>query len=414
MPKIRVLLLAVFALSACEIHEGSFDGSLFDGSWGDEDGGVDEDDAGKAPPKDAGKADSGPPKDMDAMVQPPTDLKPSDVPAVIARGRCKALETCMGKSLLRDAYEGNDCVDYVTKQQADRHLHWLAQSVSAGRVTFRPDQLDECERDIAALGCMVASRPLPASCETAIEGKAAVDQDCAIDQDCKDSAYCDKGSMESCPGTCAQLQTRGLPCQNSSQCASGLVCENKSCTEPKSEGDSCDVRMGGGACPPGLVCQGKTGSLTCQSVQTLYVGKRDEACDAVGKLCEFGLVCESQSSSTTTGVCKPLVEKGAQCRRAEPNQCPVDQYCKNADVNSKARVDPGVSGVCWDRPKTGETCTDAIGCAPGSRCLGDTALTCRALKSGGGMCEFNAECYSGVCDPDAKLCVISTLDCSKP
>jgi hypothetical protein len=407
MAKIRVLLLGVFILSACEIREGSFDGSFFDdGSIFDEDAGADEDDAGKAPPKDAGKADAGPVKD--ASVEP--DLKPSDVPAVIARGRCKALEACMGKSLLRDAYEGNDCVSYVTQQLADRHLHWLAKSISAGRVTFRPGSLDECERDIAALGCNVTSRPLPASCETAIEGKFAVDQDCWIDQDCKDTAYCDKGAQETCPGTCAALQANGLPCSSSSQCQSGLVCESGACREPMIEGESCDMRMAGGACPPGLVCQGRTGSLTCQSVQTLYVGKLDAACDVFGKLCESGLVCESQSASSTAGICKPISEKGAQCRAAEPSQCPPDQYCKSANVNSKERVDPGVSGVCWDRPKAGEACSSTVDCAPGSRCLGDP-LTCHALKSAGGACNFNGECYGGSCESD--IGIITTIDCSR-
>jgi hypothetical protein len=412
MPKIRVLLLPVLLLCACEIHEGrfDFDGSLFDDASisGDEDGGTDDDDAGKAPAKDAGKQDAGNTKD--ASVEPtPPDLKPSDVPAVLARGRCKALEACMGKSLLRDAYEGNDCVSYVTQQLSDRHLHWLAQSVSAGHVTFRPDRLDECERDIAALGCAVTSRPLPDSCETAIEGKAAVDDECWIDQDCKGTAYCDKGTQETCPGHCATLQTRGLPCSSSSQCASGLVCEGDSCVEPKVEGDSCDARMAGGACPPGLVCQGRAGSLTCQSVQTLYVGKLDEACDALGKLCESGLVCESQSSANTAGLCKPISDKGGQCRASEPSQCPTDQYCKKTDINTKDRVGPGVSGVCWDRPKTGEACSYAA-CAPGSRCLG-TPETCRALKGAGGACTSSGECYGGQCE--SNICIVTTIDCSK-
>src|SRR5262245_38350500 len=64
MSKLRVLLVAVFLSSACEISEGNFDGSFFeDGTFGeDEDAGADEEDAGKAPPKDAGKADAGPSK----------------------------------------------------------------------------------------------------------------------------------------------------------------------------------------------------------------------------------------------------------------------------------------------------------------------------------------------------------------
>lgn len=410
MQKICVVLLLALMLCACEIEEGNFDGSFWDdASTGDhEDAGTDEDDAGKPardsgmPAKDAGMQDAA--TQQDASTEPA--LQPSDVPAVLARGRCKALETCMGKSLLRDAYEGNDCVGYVTKQLADRHLHWLPKSVDAGRVTFRADRLDDCERDLAALGCEVANRPLPDSCESAVEGKAAVDEDCTIDQDCKGAAFCDKGMLETCPGKCVAPQANGLPCTSSAQCASGLVCDAGMCAAPASEGDSCDARMGSGQCPPGLVCQGKSGSLTCQSVQTLYVGKLNEACDALGKLCEFGLVCESASSADTSGVCKPIADRGAQCRAAEPSQCPVDQYCKSADVTSMQRVAPGVSGVCWDRPKDQESCQYAS-CAPGARCINNV---CRNLKTAGGNCAQNAECYSGDCESNF-VCVVNTIDC---
>ncbi|HKU43251.1 MAG TPA: Dickkopf N-terminal cysteine-rich domain-containing protein [Polyangiales bacterium] len=400
------MLLALVS-SACEIEEGNFDGSFFeDGSIGeDEDAGADEDDAGKP------TRDSGTPTKMDAAVDkdagPTSDLKPSDVPAVLARGRCKALESCMGKSLLRDAYEGNDCVTFVTRQLQDRHLHWLDRSIAAGHVTFRPDRLDDCEKDLAALGCDVASRPLPDSCEAAVEGKADVNQDCWIDQDCKGTGYCDKGDPESCPGKCKALQAKGSSCSASAQCASGLVCNSGMCGEPLSEGDSCATRMGSGACPPGLVCQGKSGSLVCQSVKTLYVGKLNESCDALGKLCESGLVCESASSGDTSGVCKPLADKGGQCRRAEPNQCPPDQYCKSADFGSMERVEPGVSGVCWDRPRDQESCATAgVGCVPGARCINDL---CRSLKSAGQTCGQNAECYGGSCE--SFICVITTIEC---
>jgi len=410
------LLVIVIAATACTIEEGDFDASFdFDanvhrdsGDDTDDGGASDADDAGSASDAATSKPDAstGPNGGPDAAMEPST-LTPADVAKVIARGRCKALETCMGPQLLVDAYEGNDCTDFVTKQLADRHLHWLAESVEKGRVTFRPEALADCERDIAALSCDVANRPLPPSCERAVEGRAAVDGSCTIDQDCAGDAFCDKGMQETCPGQCAALQPSGLPCRSSSQCASGLVCDGGQCGTPLVEGDDCSERMNTASCPPGLVCQGRGSSLACRSVQTLYVGKLNEPCDALDKLCEYGLVCRSTSSTTSAGLCVPRVKTNEKCRAAEPNQCPADQYCKDADTNSTDRVPPGSDGICSARPQIGQPCPQTR-CASGSRCLGEPPV-CQALKQAGGQCSSSAECYGGLCEQD--VCLVTTLHC---
>ncbi len=409
MTKLRflVLLATVFACS-CEFEEGNFDGSLFDDARiPDEDDAGDDDDAGRGP-RDSGTRDSGTDSGPTDSGPSPSTLKPTDVPAVIARGRCKALETCMGKSLLLDGNQLNDCVEFSTKQLADRHLHWLPQSVDANRVTFRPEELDECERDIALLECDVQLRPLPASCERAVEGKAQEDGDCTIDQDCAGDLWCDKGEQETCPGRCARLQTAGLPCDSSAQCAAGLRCDaNRVCNAPPAEGDECGDRMNPIECPAGLICQGTSGDLTCRNVETVYVSKLDEPCDALGQLCELGLVCQSTSNTSSAGVCKRTVGQGETCRRSEPNQCPVNQFCKANSGDGQAA--PGAEGVCANRPTDGQSCA-SIGCAPGHWCVGGT--TCKALKSAGGSCTDNAECYGRVCDADVDVCLITTIMCN--
>jgi hypothetical protein len=430
-----ILSACTLALSACTIEEGNFDwdGSLFDDAGNkrdasDSDSG-DDDDAGVMV-KDAGK-DAG--KDASTMLDAtmPADtgaadagrpLTTSDVAAVLARGRCGALEACLGKSLLLASYDGNDCVDFTTRQQADRHLHWLADSVTAGRVTFRPDELAQCEKDLVKLGCDVASKRLPASCEQAVQGNRNLDADCSIDQDCKDNAYCFKGTLETCPGTCSALQTSGLPCAASQECADGLVCRGGSCNDPLAEGDTCSRRKGND-CPPGLVCQGKDGMLTCQSLETLYVGKAGDACDLYGKLCENGLVCQSQTSANTMGKCAPLADKNGTCRLAEPAQCPNTQYCKDSNANTTARATPGKDGVCADLPTEAHACigistqsgqppcpVGSVCCAPGTVCVDEASTPmCHALKMAGSACSTNAECYGGLCQGD--VCAITTIEC---
>jgi len=429
-------LLAAAAASACTIEEGNFDdfdSSFFQDDSGikkrdaaaesdsgdDEDGGVPAKDAGKDASQDASMMDASMPPDT-GVVDPNPMLMPSDVATVLAKGRCGALEACLGKSLLLASYDGNDCVDFTSRQQADRHLHWLASSVMAGRVTFRPAELAQCQTDLVKLGCDVFSKRLPASCEQAVQGNAAVDADCSIDQDCKGNAFCDKGTLETCPGRCADLQSSGLPCGASQECADGLVCRGGSCKTPLAEGDTCSRRKGTD-CPPGLVCQGSD-TLTCQSLQTLYSGKLGDSCDLYGKLCESGLVCQSQTTANTSGKCVAPAEKGGTCRVAEPSQCPNAQYCKDANANSSARATPGKDGVCADLPADMHACIGvsaqagqapcpigSVCCAPGSVCVDASTPMCHALKMAGNPCSTNAECYGGLCQGD--VCAITTIEC---
>jgi Dickkopf N-terminal cysteine-rich region len=424
MRKYFLLLIGVAFLSACEIEEGDFDGGFDwdsgrdggDGSASPEDD-AGTDDAGRdastardsgSEPTDAGHGDAGADGGGMMMVETPEALAKR-----LANGSCAALTSCMGPRLLMESLRGQDCVSYRTRLYQDRDLHWLPKSVEKGRVTFKPELLAQCEADLKALACEVQTRRVPQSCIDAANGDVEADGACAIDQECEGKAFCDKGSLETCPGSCAKLQTAGLPCRSTSQCADGLLCRGGMCEAPLIEGDECTTPFtaadaaGYGECPPGLVCQGTTGNLHCQSVATVFTAKLGQQCSASGTLCELGLVCQSQSSTSTMGVCAAPVAKGATCRRAIPGQCPSGQYCKDARANVTARAPAGTDGVCADMPTDGKACESAVGCQPGAVCLDDGM--CHALKGIAQQCSENRECYGGSCLAD--VCT-APLDCT--
>lgn len=389
------------------------DGSVTDLDAGPADAAVSSKDAGQ----DSGQKDAAVQIDaatIDAAVTEPDvpDNGPTVAMAamVLARGSCGALEACMGKSLLLDSLQGMDCVDYRTKVYEERDYHWLAKSVSLGRVSFRPDLLSKCETDLIARGCDVQARRLPDSCEEALAGKADIDESCATDQECQGNAYCDKGMQETCPGSCAALQVGGLPCTSSSQCADGLVCRAGTCSPPLAAGDTCTGHLKYGECPPGLVCQGTAGKLTCQTIASVYVGKAGAACDASGKLCEQGLVCKSQSASSTAGICDKPAATGGTCRPSVPGQCPSDQYCKDARAGVITRAPAGKDGVCSDLPLAGKTCDSGIGCKPGLVCS-SVDSTCHDRQRDGASCTESRDCYSGSCGSDGKCA--APLDCNR-
>lgn len=415
-------LCLVLAVAGCEVGDADWDGSFWDDSGRDAAKGSEddagEDDAGKdgSSKPDAALSDAG----RDAAVADAAVMDaggetaaPGEFAALLAAGSCAALTSCLGPRLLLDSLSGQDCVSYRTHVYEDRDLHWLPKAVDKGRVTFRPELVAKCMSDLAALGCEVQTRRLPQSCIDSADGDVAVDDACAVDQECKGGAYCDTGSLETCPGTCAALQTAGLPCRSTSQCVDGLICRSGVCEAPLLEGDDCSVpvtaAMGAGfrECPSGLVCQGKSSDLSCRSISTVFAAKSGQPCDATGTLCELGLVCRSQSAMNTTGICAPPSAKGGVCRPAFPSQCPIGQYCKDARANVSARAPAGTDGVCADLPADGKACDASTGCQPGNVCLDDD--TCHSLKTIAQSCTENRECYGGSCL--AETCN-TPLDCT--
>ena len=274
----------------------------------------------------------------------------------------------------------------------------MPAAIGAGRIAFDASELDACAEDITALGCDVRSHRWPASCELMLLGTVGLDDACELDQECAGDAFCAVDAT--CPGTCTALLAADAACANGDddQCQAGLVCAaaTSSCTVLGDNADDCGAGLP--ACAPGLVCFDGGSGAQCTGVAVLYFHALDESClpgdsacdpgvSACGdvELCEPGLVCESAASG---GVCRPATSaRGGNCKRAVPNQCPLEQVCDAAT--------PGETGKCVDRPSAGEPCIDrSPRCAPGHICVEGS---CLELVDNGEGCRFDEECLGGTC-----------------
>jgi hypothetical protein len=393
------LCALVIGSTACDgdvDFDHDFDGSLFDDAGQDagtprpDAGPVDSDDdagrdvGGGGSAANDGGADAGTSSTGDAGLPPG-----SQVPSQLARALCAALADCYHSTELRDdALGGQDCVALNEGAFGNSDLRDLPASIEAGLVEFDGDKMDDCTSEIRALGCKARASRLPASCKAALGGTVLIAGECTTNLDCRGEAFCDKGVLETCPGVCSPLQADGFPCRHDddNQCQDGLVCSGGTCRALRDVGQSCggDGQTG---CGPGLECAdlGLGDGDQCVSISALYTVKLGKDCDANDALCEPGLVCESVSG--TAGVCAKPVGKGASCKRALPNQCPVGQYCD--------AVNAGESGTCVDAPGDGQACrTRAPVCASGHVCVDNV---CRPRLDNGEDCIDDRQCYSGMC-----------------
>jgi hypothetical protein len=359
----------------------------------------DEDGGGAAADEDGGTAANPPP--ADAGSTPASGSAAAEFPSRLAQATCDALEACYGNAnLLADVLGGRDCVKLYTGELGASDLSYLSQSIAAGLIKLQASNIDTCLADVRALGCDVRASRLPASCKDALRGTVLVAGECTTNLDCQGDAFCDKGTQATCPGVCSALQAESFPCNNNddAQCQNGLVCFRGTCEALGTEGQQCGTDLP--RCKPGLTCFDQGKGLVCVTIDTVYSAKLGQKCnDAQGTLCQPGLVCESVSS--TSGKCADTVSAGASCKRAVPNQCPLDQYCD--------ATNPGESGSCVDRPGEGEACLSRTpACADGYACI-DKA--CSKIQDNGASCSQDAQCYGGTCS-DGKCA--GALMCAPP
>jgi hypothetical protein len=406
MQRTYVWLIGLCALAinaaACDgdVDFGGFDGSLFDDAGSDaatprhdasvddsdEDGGADVGEGGDASVATDGGGDAGASSTADAG---PSAKPGTLVPSQLAAALCAALADCYDSAELRDdALGGQDCMLLNEGAYANSDLAYLPASIEAGLVEFDAGAMDDCTRDIRALGCKARASRLPSSCKAALAGTVLIAGECTINLDCKGDAFCDKGELATCPGVCSPLQAEDFPCNHDDddQCQDGLVCSGGTCRALRAVGQSCG-EQGQTGCAPGLECAdlGLGDGEQCVDIAAIYTAKLGDDCDANDALCEPGLVCESVSG--TTGVCAKPVGRGASCKRALPNQCPVGQYCD--------AVNAGEAGTCVDAPGEGQACrTRAPACATGLLCIDDV---CRPRLDNGEDCIDDRQCFSGVC-----------------
>ena len=172
----------------------------------------------------------------------------------------------------------------------------------------------------------------------------------------------------------------GVPCANSSQCASGYcalgetglsgVCAVASYRSPKHGklGEPCV-----GSC-------GVPGSFECPDSLLPDSEGTSSYCYA-----EDGLFCTFDSSSLDTLTCQPYVAIAGACNEAEL-RCVPGAFCADGTC-----VAQRASGPCQDTPEQ---------CDAGSYC--DAARQCRAKKANGTACASGEECGSSSCSSDGQ------------
>lgn len=331
-----------------------------------------------------------------------------DVPYGLGAAICLALEDCRGQGaeVVRYNLNGENCSEQTGAALANRDLASLQDSVGSqpSRVVFRPEMLEQCLKDIRALGCTVYNSRRPASCKQALEGKVALSGKCLIDEECAGAAFCDRGTEWAvCPGTCKELLPEGLDCRVSDNCKEGLTCNGGKCRAFLNENAPCASNSS--LCQPGLTCI--ENQKVCVAVTDIWIKAEGVACDPaptnddIPTMCQVGgaepLSCVRQASgSANAAVCQKRAQAGGKCRGALPSQCPSGQYC-NALL--------GEEGDCVNLPGQGETCRSGTSgktqrCAVGMQCEEDGK--CYPINPNFYGCTVNSGCFSGICASDGK------------
>ncbi|MEW5853546.1 MAG: Dickkopf N-terminal cysteine-rich domain-containing protein [Myxococcota bacterium] len=175
---------------------------------------------------------------------------------------------------------------------------------------------------------------------------------------------------------CATREPEGAACQQNSDCADGLYCDNvtTTCTTLPGGGSACG---NGVSCAAGLGCHEQ--STTCETLPG------DGASCALGPegpfLCAAGLGC-------LNGVCGPLPVQGEEC--AIPNTCAPEYACDFTPEGS----------VCATRRGDGAACQNDQICESGLFCDYAGNSTCTPARPTGAACSSGNECGSdAVCLP---------------
>jgi hypothetical protein len=217
---------------------------------------------------------------------------------------------------------------------------------------------------------------------------------------CK-SGYCDRAATEVC-GKCADRLGIDQPCDQNSDCASGLTCQMavdsldmKCATAPVAAakakmGEACGGTLP--ACGTGLGCVGAVATAkTCQAL----VNTVGAACDASSKTaadCDGTLYL---SCNRLTHVCEKRVfaDVGQACNELENGSTGICRGGANC-VRAKDPVSgkrPG-AGACIADVLAGEICftngADGPGCQPPLRCVLDAAgaTTGKCRKNDDSLC----------------------------
>jgi hypothetical protein len=326
-------------------------------------------------------ADSG----SDPTPFPDTPL--SKLPEAFAGAICDALSGCLGEAKLRELTRREGCKAAVEAELRAKDFAHMDGSISAGRVLYDPERLEECLEGIAALECDVLTHTFPEPCVAVLDGNVKLGEECVITADCEGAAFC---ASDSCPSNCTALLGVGKSCSGDDQCGDGLDCSGGKCIAPAAAGDECGADSGK-ACALGLNCKGATDTVvgSCVTNSVVQVGDEGDVCEPGGELCKDGLSCVFDGGNGF--VCEKAVGAGAACHLGLPGQCPNDEYCDATEVTA--------ASTCRELPSAGEECVLNGLCKGGLVCIADGGSnTCHAIADNGSECASDAACRSNHCE----------------
>jgi hypothetical protein len=337
--------------------------------------------------------------DVDAA--PPPGPVAALVAKTLADARCGALQKCLGHlyssltglRLNNAGFRDEPCEVVATRALLAKDFAGLDESITAGRVEYDPDWLQDCASATVDLSCDLDLVERPNACKLALRGTRVQGASCRSNVECGDAEYCDMSST--CPGVCQPRRAAGQGCvdpvvllpKTARECRVGLLCVEGKCLNVPGKGDACALDANAISCTTGLGCFGGASGFTCEPALPATTQGLGASCAAfAGTLCAEDLACEF-SGTLATGSCRGPYAAGAPCCASFPELCPVGSRCKGSVCENS------VAGTCTKLPGAGEPCLD-LGCAPYARCIGGV---CRALADVGQSCDTSGVCYSGRC-----------------
>jgi len=248
---------------------------------------------------------------------------------------------------------------------------------------------------------------------------------------CADGVCCSAGSCgegSSCadassttPGAC--LKKKGVACTKADECATGR-CVDGYCCDLACNGqcEACDVSGSEGTCTPvvGAPHKERTACDTLDAKDCAKAqcdGKARDKCDGFvnGGTTSCGVAsCTSDKRYQKTGAC----DGAGKC--AMPDPVPCTPYACDATAPSGCKTACATDDEC----ATDYKC-EAGACIQGAKCSDDrsqsidkagVAKDCKPYRCGSDgkcatACATSDDCASGTtCDPNAKACVIYTVD----
>jgi hypothetical protein len=326
------------------------------------------------------------------------------LPEEFAKAQCDAFERCAG--LYYDLFFSlEECSTLVSRQFRDGGFTELEQAIEDGRVKYDSRAAVKCIDAISARECADFDvREIPV-CEDAVKGTVPLDEECQIDAECEGSRIC--VVTDTCPGTCKERSSAGVPCSSDDECADELVCHEATslCATPKQDGQTCGGNVEA-QCEVGLACQGeskddmRTG--TCTPFDEITTAGPNETCDL-----DAGILCDPDLSCSIVEVADPPVLRclaipasGGSCGLGIPENCPSGEYC---DLSLAQVLLGTLESTCIPLPASGEQCADRTPftgilaqCEAYARCDASTG-NCLALRDLGETCSSNELCYSQNC-----------------